>query len=157
MKKLIIITSILFLTIPICNASIKYKSLQIVQVKNRQVLLILDSMIECRKRCPSYLPNNLYFFIQKDQLSSKYTFEIDPFDLVSYLDNSNVCFIYRNHIVIIEKSVPRFFFIATPHRMQVRYNPDLIPSIYEPDVFRYNLVDGKFILDFKFCRCDKYN
>jgi hypothetical protein len=156
MKRPIGLLTICFLVFCITSAKIKYASLQIVKIRNNQIISILDSMIDCRKKCPLYAPSNLYFFIQKDSLSPKYTFEVDPSEMVSFLDNSSVCCIYRNHLVIIEKSVPHTFFITTSKTIQVKYYPDIIPSIYEPDCFRYILHDGKFILDFKLCRCDEY-
>lgn len=120
-------------------------SLQILKVKNKQVLNILDSLIEHDKSCDFYDTNLVYtVYIQPTPHYGKYLISFSSSHKITKWGNEVGCFVTNQHVVIVHGVFNKALFKKTSYKKMFSFyqpqdgvdsNGNIIIDIYEDDTY----------------------
>ncbi len=126
-------------------------SLPVLKVKNEQLLVILDSLIEHDKRCDFY-DSNLVYIVHIQPTEYTTLIQFTSSHKLIRTDNETGCFTKKNHIVIVRGPYDVTLFKKTRCKKAFNYyqpsdgvdsNGTVIIDIYEDD--SYTQWDYKYV------------
>ncbi len=123
----------------------KNDSLQVLKVENKQLLIILDSLIENDKSCDFYDTNLVYtVHIQPTPYYGKYLVSFSSSHKITQLGDEVGCFVTKQHIVIVNGVFNKALFRKTSYKKMFSFyqpqngvdsNGNIIIDIYEDDTY----------------------